>query len=208
MNPCVRTAISGRPERTKTSYAKRRGVVWGRASDKRRLVVSSVVRRRRKARKSFFALLFHTGKDWRNKRASRGVGRERGSESAFCFDARPSPSRRPTRACSGNAFCDGFRARTVDRGHLLHRARHAGRVHDARAHLLACRKKSEPENVRGVLRQRGGNVRDSRMGFGVRFFACRARIEAICGRLARAHLPRRLCRLCRTRLRPGTGPTR
>ena len=69
-------------------------------------------------------------------------------------------------------------------------------------------KKKRTGNVRGVLRQRGGNVRDSRMGFGVRFFACRARIEAICGRLARAHLPRRLCRLCRTRLRPGTGPTR
>lgn len=205
MNPCVRTAISGRPERTKTSYAKRRGVVWGRASDKRRLVGCSAAP---KSAKIFFRASFPHWKRLAIKRASRGVGRERGSESAFCFDARPSPSRRPTRACSGNAFCDGFRARTVDRGHLLHRARHAGRVHDARAHLLACRKKSEPENVRGVLRQRGGNVRDSRMGFGVRFFACRARIEAICGRLARAHLPRRLCRLCRTRLRPGTGPTR
>ena len=204
MNPCVRTAISGRPERTKTSYAESRGVVWGRASDKRRLVGCSAP----KSAKIFFRASFPHWKRLAIKRASRGVGRERGFESAFCFDARPSPSRRPTRACSGNAFCDGFRARTVDRGHLLHRARHAGRVHDARAHLLACRKKSEPENVRGVLRQRGGNVRDSRMGFGVRFFACRARIEAICGRLARAHLPRRLCRLCRTRLRPGTGPTR
>ena len=104
-----------------------------------------------------------------------------GSESAFRLLSRVVETRRarpkPRRASA--------RARTVDRCHLIHRARHAGRVHDARAHLLACR--SASKTFGGFLRQRGGNVRDSRMGFGVRFFACRARFgeeKAICGRRA------------------------
>lgn len=129
----------------------------------------------------------------------------RGSESAFRLLSRVVETRRarpkPRRASA--------RARTVDRCHLIHRARHAGRVHDARAHLLACR--SASKTFGGFLRQRGGNVRDSRMGFGVRFFVFRRRAKkggVRASRVRSAHLPRRLCRRCRTRLRPGTGPIR
>jgi len=111
---------------------------------------------------------------------SCGSGRPRGSESAFRLLSRVVETRRarpkPRRASA--------RARTVDRCHLIHRARHAGRVHDARAHLLACRDASK--TFGGFLRQRGGNVRDSRMGFGVRFFVFRRRErkKATCGRRA------------------------
>ena len=204
MNPCVRTAISGRPERTKTSYAERRGVVWGRASDKRRLVGCSEAP---KSAKIFFRASFPHWKRLAIKRASRGRTRA-GVRIRFLF------RRAAVSESSSDARVFGKRVlrwlprayrrpwpppppRTT-RGSCPRRARTPPRLW----------KKKRTGNVRGVLRQRGGNVRDSRMGFGVRFFACRARIEAICGRLARAHLPRRLCRLCRTRLRPGTGPTR
>lgn len=140
------------------------------------------------------------------KKARRKPGRvDRGSESAFRLLSRVVETRRarpkPRRASA--------RARTVDRCHLIHRARHAGRVHDARAHLLACR--SASKTFGGFLRQRGGNVRDSRMGFGVRFFVFRRRAkkgDVRASRVRSAHLPRRLCRRCRTRLRPGTGPIR
>ena len=115
------------------------------------------------------------------KKARRKPGRvDRGSESAFRLLSRVVETRRarpkPRRASA--------RARTVDRCHLIHRARHAGRVHDARAHLLACRDASK--TFGGFLRQRGGNVRDSRMGFGVRFFVFRRRErkKATCGRRA------------------------
>ena len=115
------------------------------------------------------------------KKARRKPGRvDRGSESAFRLLSRVVETRRarpkPRRASA--------RARTVDCCHLIHRARHAGRVHDARAHLLACRDASK--TFGGFLRQRGGNVRDSRMGFGVRFFVFRRRErkKATCGRRA------------------------
>lgn len=76
MNPCVRTAISGRPERTKTSYAKRRGVVWGRASDKRRLVGCSAAPKRKALLFSrFFSTLEKTGDKTRvaGRRTRAGV---------------------------------------------------------------------------------------------------------------------------------------
>ena len=168
--------------------------------------VSSVVRRRRKALlfSRFFSTLEKTGDKTRvaGRRTRAGVRIRflfrRAAVSESSSDARvfgkrvlrwlPRAYRRPWPPPP---------PRTT-RGSCPRRARTPPRLS----------KKKRTGNVRGVLRQRGGNVRDSRMGFGVRFFACRARIEAICGRLARAHLPRRLCRLCRTRLRPGTGPTR
>ena len=185
MNPCVRTAISGRPDDDR----KRR--------EKKRRCVGKSVRRR--------FVCCQTGKEWRKKNAREAfpsVGRERGSESAFRRAASPSRRGRARPRETRRAIAS---ARTVDRGHLLHRARHAGRVHDARAHLLAC----EANGKRSGGSSSEGRER-SRLAYGIRcaFFRVPSAREAIGGRLARAHLPRRLCRLCRTRLRPGTGPTR
>ena len=150
---------------------------------------------------------FQPWRDELKKKARQKPGRVgRGSQSACLVCCRESVETRRARPKPRRASA---RARTVDRCHLIHRARHAGRVHDARAHLLACR--SASKTFGGFLRQRGGNVRDSRMGFGVRFFVFRRRAKkggVRASRVRSAHLPRRLCRRCRTRLRPGTGPIR
>ena len=187
MNPCVRTAISGRPDDDR----KRR--------EKKRRCVGKSVRRR--------FVCCQTGKEWRKKNAREAfpsVEKDASGGPNPRFDARPSPSRRG-RARPRETRRAIASARTVDRGHLLHRARHAGRVHDARAHLLAC------EANRKTFGGSSSEGRErSRLAYGIRcaFFRVPSAREAIGGRLARAHLPRRLCRLCRTRLRPGTGPTR
>jgi hypothetical protein len=68
------------------------------------------------------------------------------------------------------------------------------------------------ENVRGVSSSEGRER--SRLAYGIRcaFFrvpetrAKKGDVRA--SRVRSAHLPRRLCRRCRTRLRPGTGPIR
>jgi len=68
------------------------------------------------------------------------------------------------------------------------------------------------ENVRGVSSSEGRER--SRLAYGIRcaFFrvpetrAQKGDVRA--SRVRSAHLPRRLCRRCRTRLRPGTGPIR